>query len=267
MQTLRTLDCNVFIEIGPHPVLSLLGQHCMPDGAGTWVSTMKRDRDDVVVELETLAQLYAAGVPINWQAYYGGSGARRVSLPTYPFKRSHHWLRADARSAAVARPRAAARDGEHPFPGTRLDLATRDSVFEAELSASALPFLGDHRVYDAMVVAAPVIIELGRSAASAVLGKWRGGTLEDFVMLQPLVLPETDAIRMQALVTTMPDATSATFEVASAGGTGDWVRHASGRVTSTRPVAPRPSPSTRLRPGCRSCSPERTSIADSASGA
>ncbi len=244
MQTLRSLGCNVFVEIGPHPVLLVLGQHCMPDGTGTWVATMHRERDDVTVQLESLAQLYATGLPINWEAFYAGSRCRRVSVPTYPFRHSRHWLRAPESHAATSHARAAGRAGGYPFPGTRLDVATRDAVFEAALSASALPFLRDHRVYDAMVVAAPVIIEMGRSAASSMMGEWRGGALEDFVLTQPVVLPEADPIRMQAVVTTLPDGKSATFEVASASmdSTAGWVRHASGRVTSERAAVPAPLP-------------------------
>jgi len=39
-----------------------------------------------------LARLFAAGVPVDWAAFFAGSGARRVELPTYPFQRRRFWL-------------------------------------------------------------------------------------------------------------------------------------------------------------------------------
>ena len=58
---------------------------------------------DVVVELgsdlaETdglivmVARLFAAGVPVDWDAFFAGSGVRRIELPTYPFQRRRFWL-------------------------------------------------------------------------------------------------------------------------------------------------------------------------------
>jgi acyl transferase domain-containing protein len=229
MQTLRALDCQVFIEVGPHPVLSVLGQHCMPDGAGTWVAATHREKDQATALLEALAQLYVAGVPIKWDAFYAGSAARRVSVPTYPFKRSRHWLRSATPATRPVTP-VVARTGATTFPGVRLDLATRETVFETAIGPDTHPFLRDHRVHGALVVAAPVMLELARASASAVLGGLRGVTIEDFTITQPLVLQESEPTRLQAMVTPQPGSRSASIEIASAGSANAWSRHATGRV-------------------------------------
>ncbi|MFG2896301.1 type I polyketide synthase [Streptomyces zaomyceticus] len=73
-----------YLEIGPDGILSAL-----TDGA---VPALRRGRDETLTLLAALATLFTRGVPVNWQALYEGTGARRVPLPTYAFQRSRHWL-------------------------------------------------------------------------------------------------------------------------------------------------------------------------------
>lgn len=56
------------------------------------VSSLKPDTDDQESILEALAGLYVRGVNIDWEAYYRGSGRRRIPLPTYPFERKRCWI-------------------------------------------------------------------------------------------------------------------------------------------------------------------------------
>ncbi len=44
------------------------------------------------VAIEALAESWTNGGRINWEAVHAGHGRRKVSLPTYPFQRSRHWL-------------------------------------------------------------------------------------------------------------------------------------------------------------------------------
>ncbi|MFD8339074.1 SDR family NAD(P)-dependent oxidoreductase [Streptomyces solisilvae] len=41
---------------------------------------------------EAMAQLWLAGVRVDWEAYHDGRGARRRPLPGYPFQRERFWI-------------------------------------------------------------------------------------------------------------------------------------------------------------------------------
>ena len=42
--------------------------------------------------LNTLGQLWLAGIQINWQGFYADELRHRVPLPTYPFERQRYWI-------------------------------------------------------------------------------------------------------------------------------------------------------------------------------
>jgi acyl transferase domain-containing protein len=56
------------------------------------VVELGRDLADPDALSTLLARLFAAGVPVDWAAFFAGCGARRVELPTYPFQRRRFWL-------------------------------------------------------------------------------------------------------------------------------------------------------------------------------
>ena len=104
---------DVFVELGPHPALLPLGPQCVAQDA-TWVPTLRRDEDDWASILETVAALYARGADIDWVAFHRGLSRRTVTLPTYPFQRSRHWVE-------MGRERP---DGRTPTPAVVRDAVT-----------------------------------------------------------------------------------------------------------------------------------------------
>ncbi|MGV9970169.1 SDR family NAD(P)-dependent oxidoreductase [Nocardia beijingensis] len=76
---------DVYLEVGPHPVLLEFGRHTDPDAL--WVPSMRRTSTDDEVLLTGLGELYRAGAEIDWAAVLPGDARRRNGLPTYPFER------------------------------------------------------------------------------------------------------------------------------------------------------------------------------------
>lgn len=109
LTALAALGITHHLELGPHPVLSSLGARERADAR--WWPSLRRGVDDASQMRETLAQLYEAGVAIDW-AHATDTAAPRAALPTYPFQRERHWI--DVPAATL---RSGAR---HPVLGAAL---------------------------------------------------------------------------------------------------------------------------------------------------
>jgi acyl transferase domain-containing protein len=92
MQWLQEQGYAVFLEMGPHPVLVGMARRFWPDGSGVWLPSLQQGQPDWQSLLTSLRSLYEQGIPIDWAGFDQGYARRRVSLPTYPFQRSRHWL-------------------------------------------------------------------------------------------------------------------------------------------------------------------------------
>ncbi|MBD2519331.1 KR domain-containing protein [Nostoc sp. FACHB-973] len=96
IQTLLAQGYNLFVEIGPHPVLCGMGRQCLPDGTGVWLPSLRRGQDDWQQLLQSLASLYVQGVKVDWSGFESDYPRHRVPLPTYPFQRKRYWVETPA---------------------------------------------------------------------------------------------------------------------------------------------------------------------------
>ncbi|MFC7310642.1 SDR family NAD(P)-dependent oxidoreductase, partial [Streptomyces monticola] len=192
---------------------------------------------EVPETVTALARAAVRGVGVDWAAYYDGSGARHVDLPTYAFQREHFWLvpeaRTDARSLGVD-------PAGHPLLATSVELADREElVFTSRLSLSSHPWLADHSISGTVLVPATAFLELAVAAGDQA----GAGRLAELTLEAPLVLPEGRAVRVQVVVAA-PDASGLRpFSVHSRPDSGDdepqpWTRHASGALDPAPASAP-----------------------------
>ena len=120
VESLRALDVEAVVEVGPTPTLISLARRCAPDWSVAWLPTLRRGQSDWNVVLASLAELYLRGSTVNWRGFMGQRQFRRVSLPTYPFERTRHWFqltegRPGLTSLVTGR-------GVHPLLGQRVSL-------------------------------------------------------------------------------------------------------------------------------------------------
>ncbi|MFD3595945.1 amino acid adenylation domain-containing protein [Nocardia sp. NPDC058640] len=90
---------RVFIEVSPHPVLAAGINEIINADADAEpvlaIGTLKRDHGGIDKMLLSAAELYRAGVDIDWADYLTHCGGSAVILPTYPFDRKRFWMMPD----------------------------------------------------------------------------------------------------------------------------------------------------------------------------
>ncbi|MET0707116.1 MAG: SDR family NAD(P)-dependent oxidoreductase, partial [Tardiphaga sp.] len=172
MLALDKLECQNFIEVGPHAVLLPMAQACLQSigKSPTWIATLKRNTSDANSISEMLASLYLAGHTINWTAVHAGSKWRRIPLPTYPFQRKRHWIE----SNSLDRPRIqSVNQASHPLIGRRFDSGSDGLRFEARYGIRHIPYLSDHRVSGTVVLPTTVELEAATAAGRIYFGTSR----------------------------------------------------------------------------------------------
>ncbi|WEB45356.1 SDR family NAD(P)-dependent oxidoreductase [Streptomyces yunnanensis] len=234
VRALEAEGASVFLELGPDGVLTAMAQHGA-DETAVFVSALRKDRPEESALSTALARLHVTGVAVDWAAWYTGTGARRVDLPTYPFQHERYWPRPAVLSGDVTG--AGLLPAEHPLLGVTLTLADSGEVlFTGRLSLQAYPWLADHKMGGNVLFPATGFLELATRAGDQV-GCDR---VEDFALLAPLSLTEDAAAQVQVLVGAPDEAGARTVSVHSrADGPADqpWVQHAHGTLTSGERIA------------------------------
>lgn len=90
--SLAEAGCSVILEVGPQPVLQLLGRQSWRGGAARWLSSLWSMQDDWTSLLRCVAELWVSGGTIDRAVFTSGAPARKAALPTYPFQRTSFWL-------------------------------------------------------------------------------------------------------------------------------------------------------------------------------
>ncbi|WP_330346864.1 type I polyketide synthase [Streptomyces sp. NBC_00582] len=99
IQTLRDEGAATFLELGPGTTLTEMASDILAETGDAAAIPVLRN-DDV---LGAVAALHVRGHGPDFSAWYAGSGARRVDLPTYRFQRERLWLMPDASGKRGAR--------------------------------------------------------------------------------------------------------------------------------------------------------------------
>ncbi|MBD0838234.1 type I polyketide synthase [Streptomyces sp. TRM68416] len=97
LTALHAEGARTFLEIGPAPVLSGIGERTGLDGDCTFVPSLYRPRagapEDRTAVQRALGLLHLRGETVDWTAVHSGSGRtpRRVALPVTPWHGDRYW--------------------------------------------------------------------------------------------------------------------------------------------------------------------------------
>jgi acyl transferase domain-containing protein len=223
---------NIFVEVGPHPILRDYIQQCAVDGrvAATVVPTLRRPRES---SLDTeLDQIWTAICACH------ASGASElttlfqrprhpVPLPPYPWQRQRHWVGA-APMPGIRIP--VTRD--HPLLGHRVE--SGDAIWENTLSLMVTPWLQDHVIGNSTLFPFAAFIEMILAAGSRLFGN-QPLDIEDLDLRKALVVPDDSSPIIQLTIGEDGDVRLRSLRTP---GAEDWISHCGGGV-SVAPVGDR----------------------------
>ncbi len=227
VQTLADRGVMTFLELGPDGVLSAMAQESVSEGAVT-VPALRRGRDEEVTLVTALAQLHVHGVRVEWAAFFAGTGAQPVDLPTYAFQHERFWPKmtfqpADATGLGLT-------SANHPLLGAAMSVAGSDELLlTGTLSLATHPWLADHVVSGMVFFPGTGFLELAIRAADQA-GCDR---VEELMLAAPLILPRTGAVQVQISIGGADEEgrRELRFYTRPADARDDeWTLHASGRI-------------------------------------
>ncbi|MEW2128547.1 type I polyketide synthase [Streptomyces sp. NPDC007259] len=230
VRTLMADAVTTTFEVGPAPVLTALAERALADEPLRCVPAQQRNLPEAAGLLAGLAGLHVSGAEVDWTAVL--PEARRVPLPTYPFRHHRFWL--DPRPTTTPAS-LGLRAPAHPLLGARVSVTGGTEVFTATLSTAAVPWLADHVVGGAVVVPGAALVELVLAAGADV----GAGELAELVLAAPLFLTGREPVAVQIEVAAEDGAGQRAVTVLSREEDAEaWTRHASGTLVRANTAAP-----------------------------
>jgi NAD(P)-dependent dehydrogenase (short-subunit alcohol dehydrogenase family)/malonyl CoA-acyl carrier protein transacylase/acyl carrier protein len=174
-ETIRLLagdGFRTFIEVSPHPILTVDMQNILedaiaPGGTATVATSLRRNRGGWSQFLGEVAKAHTAGVPVAWDRCFPHRTGQHVDLPTYAFQRKPYRLALGGRIVPRFTGPAAGPDG---------DIAAEGPVFSGDgdlfrVGWVPAPATGDVPVPDgiALVGGAAAMLGGGTGASYAAL--------------------------------------------------------------------------------------------------
>jgi acyl transferase domain-containing protein/acyl carrier protein len=204
----------VFLEIGPHPVLTVAVRQTL-EGRGEVLdvlASLQRGQPSLASLDEALGRLYAAGLDPDWTGRY--PAGRVVSTPTYSWQHERMWLDVGD-GAAPSTPR----EMVHPLLGRQVDGPDgRTLAWEQAIGGPETAYFRDHCLQGVPSASTSAMVEMILAAASRTLGS-ESLELYDIELRRAFVLPHEGTYQVQTLLTRGPE----------------WVAEVRGRLNDQRP--------------------------------
>lgn len=90
VEAIDAMGVDVWLEVGPHPVLLGLARRCKASGRA-WVGSLRRDRLADLTIVEAASELHVVGVALDFSAVAPHAGLLPVDAPGVPLTRRDYW--------------------------------------------------------------------------------------------------------------------------------------------------------------------------------
>ena len=235
MINLEEKGCEVFLEIGPKPILLGMGRQCIPEDVGVWLPSLRPGVEAWQQMLSSLGQLYLQGLKVDWVGFERDYARQKVALPTYPFQRERYWVET---RKGYQQPYLSTAKKTHPLLGAKLNLAGVENQhrFHSYLSTQAPDYLKHHQIFDKVLFPATGYLEMATAAARNLLITSERIVISDVIIMRGLVLPETELKAVQTVVSTLEN-NSYKFEIFSTSEGENqqqqpWLLHTQGKIST-----------------------------------
>lgn len=210
---------NIFVEIGPHPVLKNSIRECAGEQNQIHlVQTLNRKKNELVHFYENLALLYSLGTDLKWDNWIDRSA--HLDLPTYPWQKELLW-----RETKASRELRIGRSGNVFL--NRMVIAPQPT-YEVELNKYYFPFIVDHKIQDRKVFPGAAYITAGVALSQFVIENEFPATLEHIEFNQMLSIDES---KVQNIYTSYnPNNYQYTIFSREARDDASWIKRSTGKI-------------------------------------
>ncbi|WP_052347028.1 type I polyketide synthase [Streptomyces prunicolor] len=167
-----------------------------------------------------LAELYEAGLDVDWKGFDRGYRRTRVAVPTYPFQRKRYWI--ETAPAHPAAPVVAERD-QDVLDGRVLPSPLKETQVEFTLPMDAVP---DVRATHGVLHVGYYLEMLSRAVRQTFD---RACTVRSLAFISALLLQEESENKIMLVLEQQQDEASFVFYCRT-GTLGNWSKHAQGTV-------------------------------------
>lgn len=232
-------DASIHLEVGPHSALAgPLRQIYAEQKSSTtqYWSSLTRGKDDTDALLETLGQMYCAGV--NIRPLISPGAQVLTQLPTYPWHYDQSYWNETRIISNLRYPRHPA----HDLLGTRiLEANDVEPTWRNVIRITDVPWLRDHAVGIDIVFPAAAYVAMAGEAVSQLQENYNvhlGYTIRELHLINAMLLQDNKHTEVVTtlrpkMLTAKLDSTWYEFTVMSHDGN-SWSRHCRGLVNSGR---------------------------------
>jgi len=241
METLHQKGYEIFLEIGPKPVLLGMGRLCLPKNVGGWLPGLRPKRSDWHQLLQSLGELYVRGTDVDWTGFNREYSRHLIHLPTYPFQRQRYWL--ETGNWKLETGGLKLETLAHPLVGLRLNLPFSQEIrFESQIRSDWPPHLNDHKMFGTVVVPAASHISMTLSGVRQAFDT-DACVIEELLLSRAITLSSDEVRTLQVILTPLENK-AFSFQIVSIregeeeSRADSWILHSSGKVRLLSTDAP-----------------------------
>ncbi|NEP59189.1 MAG: acyltransferase domain-containing protein, partial [Symploca sp. SIO2G7] len=198
MTTLYEQGYEIFLEIGPKPILLGMGRQCLPEEVGVWLPSLRPTTGEWEQMLSSVGKLYVNGVEVNWSGLEQGYKRHRIVLPTYPFQRERYWIEVNKQHKKPWLKEKLL----HPLLGKKQQLAGLENQqrFESYLGSDSPRYLRHHRAFDKALFPTTAYLEMALAAGRNRFEQSQV-VVSDLVITRGMILPKGELKTVQTILT------------------------------------------------------------------